>query len=192
MTTTGTSADKADDFYLKEYEALRREIEWLLKDYRELERNVVIAVGLTWAWLFERTPPKPAWLIPILFAGLGAWRAYGITESFDHYHEYICHIEDAFSRPGDPGGWEHTKWHGSGGAKGAFLFWLSLIVVTVIAAIYGFVPMLFHGPGCLPARSVFFWGSPKSSNFSRSAAQFAHGGNPAAFSFSHLSSHFNC
>jgi hypothetical protein len=30
-------AEWAKDFYLKEYECLRKEIEWLLKDYRDLE-----------------------------------------------------------------------------------------------------------------------------------------------------------
>jgi len=135
MTTPGTCIDKAAEFYLKEYECLRREIEWLLKDYRDLERNVVIAVGLTWAWLFEKGPPKGAWFIPCLFAVLGAVRATGIIKSFGKYHKYISRIEDAFTRPADPGGWEHSTPHGSGGSKGAYLFWLILILVTVGVAI---------------------------------------------------------
>jgi hypothetical protein len=136
MTTPGTCIDKAAEFYLKEYECLRKEIEWLLKDYRNLERNVVIAVGLTWAWLFEKAPPIGAWFIPILFAALGALRASGIIKSFENYHEYISRIEEAFSRPDDPGGWEHTLWRGSGVSKGAYLLWLILILVTVGVAIY--------------------------------------------------------
>ncbi len=135
MATPGTCIDKAADFYLKEYECLRKEIEWLLKDYRDLERNVVIAVGLTWAWLFEKGPPKAAWFIPFLFAVLGAVRATGILKSFRNYHEYITRIEEAFSRPGDPGGWEHSPWRG-GVSKGAYLFWLILILVTLSVAIY--------------------------------------------------------
>jgi hypothetical protein len=144
MTTPGTCIDKAADFYLKEYECLRKEIQWLLKDYRDLERNAVIAVGLTWAWLFERRPPAAAWFIPILFAALGALRASGIMKSFNNYHEYITRVEDAFSRSDDPGGWEHTPLRGSGVSKGAYLFWLVLIVVTVIVAIYGCISRACH------------------------------------------------
>ena len=145
MTTLGTCIDNAADFYLKEYECLRKEIQWLLKDYRDLERNAVIAIGLTWAWLFERKPPAGAWFIPILFAALGALRASGIITSFHNYHEYIIRVEDAFTRPGDPGGWEHTLRRGSGVSKGAYLFWLVLIVVTVIVAIYRCVSRAFPG-----------------------------------------------
>jgi hypothetical protein len=135
MATPGTCIDKAADFYLKEYECLRREIEWLLKDYRDLERNVVIAVGLTWAWLFEKDPPKAAWFFPFLFAVLGALRASGIDKSFKNYHEYIRRIETEFSRAGDPGGWEHSPRRG-GLSEGAYVFWLILILVTVGVAIY--------------------------------------------------------
>jgi hypothetical protein len=135
VASNGLSADKAGDFYLKEYESLRREIEWLLKDYRALERNVVIAVGLSWAWLFEKCAPKWAWSVPILFAVLGALRASGIIKSFKNYHDYIYKLEDTFSRPGDPGGWEHTLLK-SGVAEGAYLFWLILIIATISIAVY--------------------------------------------------------
>jgi hypothetical protein len=135
------SAVKAEEFYLKEYECLRHEIEWLLKDYRALERNVVIAVGLTWAWLFEKRAPRWTWVIPILFAVLGAIRASGIIKSFRGFHGYISQLEDAFSRPGDPGGWQHSPWHKTGAARGAYWFWSILIGATVLVAIYRFTSM---------------------------------------------------
>jgi len=133
-----TLAVKAEEFYLKEYECLRKEIEWLLKDYRALERNVVIAVGLTWAWLFEKRAPKWTWVIPILFAVLGAIRASGIIKSFGGFHNYISQLEDAFTRTGDPGGWQHSPWHKTGAARGAYWFWSVLIGATVLVAIYRF------------------------------------------------------
>jgi hypothetical protein len=62
---TSSTRPKIDDhpipsvrFSLKEYDRLRDEIQWLLKDYRALERYAVLAVGAFWAcgWSFiERT-----------------------------------------------------------------------------------------------------------------------------------------
>jgi hypothetical protein len=61
----GKYAHSATEFYLKEYEYLRREIEWLLKDYRALERNVVIALGITWGWLLAQRQLIPAWMLRV-------------------------------------------------------------------------------------------------------------------------------
>jgi hypothetical protein len=47
----GKHADNAKESYLKEYQCQRKEIETLWNDYRALERNVVVAIGVTWAWL---------------------------------------------------------------------------------------------------------------------------------------------
>src|SRR5713226_2321001 len=95
---------EASDFHLEEYKALRKEIEWLLQDYRSLERNIAVVCGGLLAWLFEHqqssqrwTPQDLAWIIPFLFAGLGSVRAWGIFQAFDVYHEYIVKIEEAFS-----------------------------------------------------------------------------------------------
>jgi hypothetical protein len=50
------------DYYLKEFDTLRKEIDWMLQDSRAVERNVVIAIGVFWAFLikecwFERYSP---------------------------------------------------------------------------------------------------------------------------------------
>src|ERR1700724_2612004 len=58
---SGIFVTSAKDFYLKEFETLRKEIGAALKDYRELERNAVIAVGATWAWLFAHKKEMPPW-----------------------------------------------------------------------------------------------------------------------------------
>jgi hypothetical protein len=121
----GKFATNAKDFYLKEYESQRKQVEWLLRDYRTLERNVVIAVGVTWGWLFKQNcVPKWAWFIPCLFASLGALRALGIEKSGYALKEYIKLLEAAFSHWDDPGGWEH-RFEKIRLIKTAYLFGLS-------------------------------------------------------------------
>jgi hypothetical protein len=116
------------EFALKEYECLRQEIIWLLKDYRALERNVVIAVGLSWAWLFEhKCSPRFAWFIPVLFVALGALRASGIFKQFGVFHCYVKRIESAFGADLILEGWEHFSWQKTGWvSKSAIALWLIL------------------------------------------------------------------
>jgi hypothetical protein len=134
---TGKYAGDAKEFYLKEYECLRREIEWLLQDYRTLERNVVLAIGVTWAWLFTHTThPRLAWWIPVLFAVLGAIRAYGIHQGFAKLGNYIKLLEENFSGLGDPEGWQHKIPGKFGTSKGAATIWFLLVVTSLGLALY--------------------------------------------------------
>jgi hypothetical protein len=148
----GKNHQHARDFYLKEYECLRREIEWLLGDYRSLERNAAIAVGLSWAWLFEKkdTVPGWSWLFPCLFAILGAIRATGIMKSFTALGEYISKIEDAFSSIEDPGGWEHGKPRPFGSSRFAGAFWALLILSTLVVAYFEWIGISKNPHGRLP------------------------------------------
>jgi hypothetical protein len=125
------------DFFLKEYECLRREIEWLLKDYRALERNAVIAVGVTWGWLFEKGTgaPKWAWFFPCLFAVLGSIRALGITHAFGLFHQYISQLEKSFSGQGYPPGWQHFSSGKTASTRVGAAFWALLIIGTVVVAL---------------------------------------------------------
>lgn len=89
----GTYASDSKEFHLKEYECLRKEFEWLLEASRSLERNVVIAVGVTWGWLLDKPStlqlPKWVWFTPCLFAGLGSLRYSGLTKRFNMLHGYL-------------------------------------------------------------------------------------------------------
>jgi hypothetical protein len=130
--------DNAKEFYLKEYECLRKEVEWLLKDYRDLERNAVIAVGVTWAWLFDHNMKMPwwAWCFPCLFALLGGLRGMGILRAFGNFKGYISRVEDAFSKPSDPGGWEHFPRPKGSTSRFAATFWILLIGSTGVVAVF--------------------------------------------------------
>jgi hypothetical protein len=110
----------------------------VLKDYRDLERNVVIAVGVTLGWLFDKRADVPswAWFLPLLFAVLGAIRATGILQAFGSFKCYIRKLETAFSNAGDPQGWEHFPRSKTSTARFAVGFWVLLLLVTVIIGGY--------------------------------------------------------
>src|SRR5580704_15341608 len=130
------------EFYLKEYGCLRKEIEWLLKDYRDLERNALIAIVASWVWLLEKGKDLPpiVWFLPFLFAVIGSMRATGIMRAFTNFKNYISQLEEAFRTPGDPQGWEHFPKTGrfARGAVSRFagVFWGLLLLLTGIIAIY--------------------------------------------------------
>jgi hypothetical protein len=67
--------------------------------------------------------------------GLGVLRALGIEKSGYALKEYIKLLEDAFSRSGDPGGWEH-RFAKVRQIKTAYLFWIILILATFGIGVY--------------------------------------------------------
>jgi hypothetical protein len=142
-------SDKSTEFYLREYDALRKEILWMLQDSRSVERNAVIAVGATWVWLLTTGSRLDwwAWLIPILFAALSALRSWAIFENFRVHSDYIKKIEAEFSKANvNPGGWENFFWAKPSEAEqtekrsnfiscSAIVFWATLLLATIGAAI---------------------------------------------------------
>jgi hypothetical protein len=129
----GLYSENGKEFCLKEYEALRKEVEWLLQDYRTLERYAIVAVGVSWAWLFheQKTVPVWAWWFPVLFAVLGGVRAYGILKAFKALGKYLKTVEDFFYKEGGPSGWEHREKKGSSTSLAAGTFWAILIAATL-------------------------------------------------------------
>ena len=126
----GVFNERSEDFHLKEYESLRHELETLLQDHRALERNAVVAVGITWGFLIKEHTPGWTYCIPCLFAILGALRAKGISNTYTTFGDYLHQIEAAFSKPGAPAGWEHFIKKGTDSSKGGLLFWVLLILST--------------------------------------------------------------
>jgi hypothetical protein len=152
--TIGTFGHKSEDFHLKEYEFLRRELEIILQEDRALERNVVVAVGVTWGWLYSQHTPPWTYCIPFLFAVLGAWRAYGINETYGTFGTYLEKIEEAFTKEGSPKGWQHfldEDDEGTSYSKGALTFWVILIISTIVVGAF----IYFHQrvPSPLPRLS---------------------------------------
>jgi len=136
----------AKEFYLKEFESLRKEIMETLKDYHALERNAVIAVGATWAWLFHEgneaktalshPPPPWAWFIPLVFVALGASRAAGLMKSFGIFHRYIEKVEVYLTEHGGPEGWEHFSWKETWAGASAWAFWATIALAALFVGVY--------------------------------------------------------
>jgi hypothetical protein len=141
---------QSGEFLLKQYECLRKEIEILIQESRALERNAIIAVGVTWAWLYSRGKPVHAWtyFIPILFSAIGALRAYGIEKAFGQMGSFISKLEYVFlDNRASALGWESIEDDGSikpktgtSDSRGAFLFWCLLNLSTIIIAVLAFIP----------------------------------------------------
>jgi hypothetical protein len=128
-------SEKAPEFHLEEFKGLRKEVELLLEDYLGLERNVVVAIGASWAFLYHERLPAWTFLIPCLFAVLGAVRAKGIMDAFGVLSGYLKKLEIAYRRESVLLGWEHSH-QGTGFSKGAVWFWSILIAATVLATLY--------------------------------------------------------
>lgn len=85
-----------DEFYIKEQEYLRREIESSVQETRTLERYALIGTSAVWVWLLttkEIQYPKIALFIPVLFAVLGGLRSWALLKSIERASLYIQEIE---------------------------------------------------------------------------------------------------
>jgi len=40
------------DFHLKEFECLRKEIDFSINEFHSVQRYAILATGAVWAWLF--------------------------------------------------------------------------------------------------------------------------------------------
>lgn len=123
-----------EEFHLKEYECLRRGVDSLQKDTRSLERNVVIAVGITWGYLYEKGTDWWTYLFPVIFGVLGGIRAHGFHKALNRFHTYLKEIETAFDPVGRPQGWEHFRAANKNNTdqlEGGVVFWICLTIATV-------------------------------------------------------------
>jgi hypothetical protein len=76
----------------------------VLKDYHGFERNILMPVGVTWAFIGEKQTPSWTYYIPVLFALLGAVRTHGINKTSKRFYAYLLQLEESFSKTG----WEHS------------------------------------------------------------------------------------
>jgi hypothetical protein len=139
--TPGVFDEKSAEFHLKEYEGLRREINFNEKEARALERYIVVAIGGILTWLASMPKiDRWIWCVPCLLAVLGAVRAFGVNQTWDVYHRYILKLENAFTDADAPGGWEHfLEKEETHNAKGAVLFWALLIFSAGAVAVLRFL-----------------------------------------------------
>lgn len=135
----GVYGEHGAEFHLQEFGALRAEVLALLETLRSLERNVVVAIGVSWAWLIDKgqNTPKWSWFVPVLFAVLGSWRVHGILRFFGEFREYFEQLEDSYKGDLDgPVGWQHFTANKAKVSDGTFAFWATLVLVTLAAAVW--------------------------------------------------------
>jgi hypothetical protein len=141
----GVFVNSSAEFFLKEYEFTRREIEIVEENQRILERNAVVAVAVAWGWLWStKDAPSWAYAVPFILSGLCWVRTQGVQKNFTLFRSYLQTIEDSFWVPGAPIGWNHrldeldpetgeqTK---TTFTKGAKAFWILLNAATLSVAL---------------------------------------------------------
>lgn len=141
-----TAASRGDtefryDFHLKEWEALRKEIETQIEHTRKLELATVAGLGAFYAWFWsvgEDNPARFLLLVPSLLVLLAGLRAWGTLVRIEEIAVYLRTIEYAFSLERiDMIGWERTRKQrfpdSSPFKMSAGLFWVASLVVSVLA-----------------------------------------------------------
>lgn len=147
---TGQAALYPRDYFVKEFDALRKEVDWTLQDSRTVERNVVVAIGVFWAFLIKEHLEIRclrygdfAWSIPVIFAILGAIRSWALWMKFTEMGDYFRKIEQEIVQlePGTarPEGWQRYQNYAAGNyvKMSGIAFWGVLLVVTVAVAYFG-------------------------------------------------------
>jgi hypothetical protein len=134
------------DFHLKEFECLRKEIEFTLTEFHSIQRYVILASGAVWAWLFTQCVTIwEAWAIPLLFAGVGLIRHLALLEQLKIISSYIQQLEQKFAP--EACGYEYfyrlqwKKWKYAPYSNA--LVWSILPVLALVLTIYG--PQLTKG-----------------------------------------------
>ena len=100
------------EFLMKEYEALRKQIDNFLHEILQLEILALIASGVIWSWLATFKDPNIPRFVFFFPAGLtlliGA-RSWGLQITTTKIGEYICSLEKFLELPNSLG-WElHLK-----------------------------------------------------------------------------------
>ena len=124
----------AQQFNLKEYEALRKEIDFVANEIKIFERYAVLASGAIWAWLVtQHNSSFIAWFLPIVLALTGFLRNWGLRMHLRRLAEYIRKIEDDQLRGSEIGGWEKYLGNDQGLRRQLinYLVWIVLVIIAV-------------------------------------------------------------
>jgi len=133
------------NFLKEEFCALRKEIELALEEYRELQRNCVIATAVGYSWIATRgLPAHPlsyvAWAIPLMIPVCGAMRERAVDKHLSIMSSYIKTVEAALI-PKDVGvvGWEHHLSEKDVKAleRAGRVLWRVLIIFSVVLTATG-------------------------------------------------------
>jgi len=111
-------ATETNDFALKEFESLRKEIADGVAETRTLERYAVTATAALWSWMLiqEKIQPwhSPVKWVPLLLSVFLALRSAAILNDILEHARYLRMVEERWGNK-EVFGWEtHIKgrnWH---------------------------------------------------------------------------------
>jgi hypothetical protein len=135
------SLSPREQFYMKEYDALRKEVDAMFADARALERYGLVAVAGVWGWLVQQSSHPEvkrawwAWWVPVVVAALCLIRSCFIGRHFRLLSLYIKSLEYTFLGDQTPKGWETSSPGKDRFGHTATLFWSLLFIATIAVAI---------------------------------------------------------
>jgi hypothetical protein len=96
--------DHAREYHLREYDALRREVDLVLEALRFNEQYTVISVAAVITWLFAHSsnsmPYAVGWWIPFIVVIVGAMCGITLWSSLMLFTEYLAILEQRFGTEG--------------------------------------------------------------------------------------------
>ncbi len=133
--------ENSKEFLLKEFAALRTEIEAKLLEKRNNVRYALIASGAIWSWLainpLEVAKYKWVSLLPFALSFLFWVRSQFISADMNRMGDYIKMVENSFELPGGLG-WQHylalrrrplkQNWE--------YLYWILLCIGNLIIGVH--------------------------------------------------------
>lgn len=150
--TLGASSQNRE-FLLKEFEALRSEIDLQITERRKIEGQLLVGLPIFYSWTvtqsatLEPTVYNALLLVPVLAAVLGIIRWSGLMLTVIHLGKYIFRVERSLL--GAKYGWEtymvgrrkNSPFLGQLEGWSGVLFWVVVSAFTTVAAYYLWRPV---------------------------------------------------
>ena len=157
------SEDRSFQFHMKEYSALRGQIENHINSMRALERYVVGTLAVLYSWVMTNhhtlageageqlhvlDPSGLIWFLPVAVVFLGWLRSIALAKRLKMMGKYCRQVETRYSEAGLDG-WENVleAWKPPSGWLSREVLWKSLFFASLVVSLWGFV---YHARGPHP------------------------------------------
>ncbi len=133
----------ADIFLMEEYRTLRTEIDGLVKQIRNNERNCVVAIMIVYAWLATHVIrpefKQLVWQLPIAVPIFGAIYYWSLHRHIKVIAKYLIEVEALMLDCSHLKGWEHFIAPSKSNTitNSMLCFWAALIVLSLVVGMVG-------------------------------------------------------
>ncbi|MEP6466904.1 MAG: hypothetical protein ABJB05_11400 [Parafilimonas sp.] len=123
-----------EEFLMKEYDAVRTEMNDTVKETRMVERNSLIATTVIWSWLAttDHVAYKQLKWLPVILVLFSAYRAFGLASHIDKIRNYLRKFEHSVLLEDDWGFEQYYKSKLTSRRISSYIFWVLLFLVTLI------------------------------------------------------------